>query len=80
MEAFLYEQQAGGSNFVRPARHYIEEFIYVLAGCLEIQLGETTYYLDPGDSIYFQGPQLRHMSAYGDEMLRMIAVSTPPVL
>ena len=80
MEACLYEQQPGGENFVRPARHYIEEFIDILEGSLEIQLGETVYYLDPGDTIYFQGPQLRRMSVRGDETLRMIAVSTPPVL
>ncbi len=80
MEAFLYEQDPGGENFARPLREYTEQFVYVLQGQLEVQLGETIYQLGPGDTIYFEGPLLHRLVAVGDQTLRVISVITPPAL
>ncbi len=80
MEAFLYEQEPNGKNFAAPLRTYTEQFIYVLQGQLEIQLGEATYQLNAGDTIYFEGPLLKQLTAIGDQTLRVISVITPPVL
>lgn len=80
MEALMFEQEPGGGNYAEPPAHYTEEFIYVLQGQLEIQLGEEVYYLNPGDSIYFEGPMLHSLCAVGDETLRVLAVITPPIL
>ncbi len=80
MEALLYEQEPTGEDFATPLDQLTEEFIYVLQGQLEIQLGEDVYRLGPGDTVYFEGPLLRRLAAIGDETLRVIAVITPPVL
>ena len=80
MEAFLYEKKPGGENFAGPLRRYTEQFIYVLQGQLEVELGEECYQLNAGDTIYFEGPLLRRLAAIGDQTLRVISVITPPVL
>jgi transcriptional regulator with XRE-family HTH domain len=79
MEAFLVQREPGEEKITTPLRQYTEEFIYVLQGQLEIQLGEDVYLLGPSDSVYFEGPLLRRLVARGDETLRFISVITPPV-
>jgi uncharacterized cupin superfamily protein len=56
-----------------------EEFIYVLQGQVEIQLGETVYLLGPGDTIYFDGAMLQRIEPRGDQTARYLSVLTPPV-
>ncbi len=80
MEALLFEQEPNGENFATPLKQYTEEFLYVLQGTLEIQLGDEVYVLEKGDSAYFDSPMLRRMAAVGEELLRVIAVITPPIL
>ncbi len=80
MEALLMEQEPTGENFATPLKQYTEEFLYVLQGTLELELGNQVYTLEKGDSAYFDSPTLRRMSAVGDELLRVIAVITPPIL
>jgi transcriptional regulator with XRE-family HTH domain len=79
MEPFLAELEPGEEKFNFPLRQQTEEFIYVLQGQLEIQLGGDVYLLSPGDSIYFEGPLLRLLAARGDIPLRFISVITPPI-
>ena len=79
MEVFLEEWEAGGERTTVPVSQYTEEFIYVLQGQLEIQLGDEVHVLDARDSIYFEGPLLRRLAARGDETLRLLSVITPPV-
>lgn len=79
MEAFLAERRPGQEKLTLPLRQETEEFIYVLQGQLEIQLGEDVYQLGPGDTIYFEGAMIRRLGAVGDETLRFISVITPPI-
>jgi len=79
MEAFLAEKEPGQEKITIPLRQQTEEFIYVLEGQLEVQLGEETYLLGPGDSVYFDGPLLRRLVARGDTTLRFFSVITPPI-
>ena len=79
MEAFLAEREPGAEKIAERLREYTEEFIYVLEGQLEIQLGEEVHLLGPGDTIYFEGPVLRRLAARGDTTLRFISVITPPI-
>jgi transcriptional regulator with XRE-family HTH domain len=79
MEAFLVQREPGEEKITMPLRQYTEEFIYVLQGQLEIQLGDEVYLLGPGDSTYFEGPLLRRLVARGDATLRFISVITPPI-
>ncbi len=80
MEALLYEQEPTGENFATPLKQHTEEFLYVLQGELELQLGDDVYHLTAGDTAYFDSPMLQRMAAIGDEILRVIAVITPPIL
>lgn len=79
MEVFLEEWEPGRERSTMPLRQYTEEFIYVLQGRLEIQLGEDIYSLNAGDSIYFEGALLRRLAARGDDTLRILSVITPPI-
>ncbi len=79
MEGFMVEREPGEELYAKRLRQYTEEFIYVLQGQLELQLGEHLYLLEPGDSVYFEGPLLQHLAAKGTEKLRFISVITPPI-
>lgn len=79
MEAFLAERQPGEEKITIPLRQQTEEFIYVLQGQLEIQIGEEVYHLGSGDTVYFEGAMLRRLAALGDQTLRFISVITPPI-
>lgn len=79
IEAFLAEREPGKERIATPLRQYSEELIYVLQGQLEVQVGEDTYVLDAGDSIYFEGPLLRRVASRGEETARFISIVTPPI-
>lgn len=79
MEVFIAEVEPGDDNIAMELRQYTEECIYVLEGQLEMQLGEEVYLLDPGDSVYFEGPLLHRLTARGDETLRFISAITPSI-
>jgi transcriptional regulator with XRE-family HTH domain len=78
MEPFLAVWEPGDQLATFPLRQQTEEFIYVLRGQLEIQLGEDVYLLSPGDTVYFEGAQLRRLTAKGDTPLHFLSVITPP--
>jgi quercetin dioxygenase-like cupin family protein len=79
MEVIMVELEPGDNYTAMPLRQQTEECIYVLQGQLEIGLGEDIYRLGSGDSVYFDGPMLRHVTAQGDETLRFISIITPPI-
>jgi transcriptional regulator with XRE-family HTH domain len=79
MEVVLFEQEPGQDKPAVRLNQLTEEFIYVLQGQLEIQLGEDIHLLGPGDSVYFDGVMLRRLAALGDVTLRCISVITPPI-
>lgn len=78
MEAFLGEHKPAEENIAVSLSQYTEEFIFVLQGHLDVELTTETYRLEPGDSIYFEGPMLLRLTAVGNEILRFISVITPP--
>lgn len=53
MEPFLVTLEEATIKNQQEFRHEGEEFIFVLEGKMEVQLGEHTDLLEPGDSIYF---------------------------
>jgi transcriptional regulator with XRE-family HTH domain len=79
MEAFLTEREPGDQTPIAHLGEQTEEFIYVLQGQVEIQLGETVYLLGPGDTIYFDGAMLQRIEPRGDQTARYLSVLTPPV-
>lgn len=80
MAGFLVRLKAGESHSTQQLLRPTEEMLYVLQGDLEIRLGENTYRLEPGDSIYYEGASLSGFSAVGSEDLLALCVITPPAL
>ena len=80
MEVIMGRIAPGGGNMARPLRQPTEEWIYVLAGVLRIGLDNEEYLLEPGDSVIFEGAQLKSLgcASAGDDVI-WISVITPPV-
>lgn len=73
MEPFLVTLEPASKKGV-PYNHDGEEFLFVLEGRVEVQLGEHTDILEPGDSIYYDS-SLNHRVACADERpAKIIAV------
>ncbi len=67
-------------NVSRPLREPTEECIIVLSGELDVGLETEEYTLGPGDSIYFEGHQLRRLVNHSnDDEVTWISIITPPV-
>ncbi|MCG3208163.1 MAG: hypothetical protein FOGNACKC_01765 [Anaerolineae bacterium] len=76
--AFIGRFQAGYDHEVVPSRLPTEECIYVLQGCLAVELEMASYLLDSGDSITFDGMSLRRLAVVGDQETAYLSFSTPP--
>jgi transcriptional regulator with XRE-family HTH domain len=69
----------GVENIVRRLSVDTEEFIIVQEGSLLVGLESDEYTLHPGDTIYFEGSALRHLTCASSGEVRWISVITPPV-
>lgn len=78
MLMFLGRYEPGGSSEAISNKPEVEECIFVLQGKLEIELADGSYRLEAGDSIYFEGLDLRRITAAGEEELVYLSVSSPP--
>ena len=79
MEPFLIDVAPSeeGVDFVL-STHEGEEFIYVLAGVLEINYGKNTYILEEGDSIYYDSIVAHHVHAAADSTAKILGVVYTP--
>lgn len=78
LEVFLGILQPGSRNIARPLRQPTEECIIVLSGALLVGLDTGEYTLYPGDSIYFEGHQLRQITSASEEETQWFSIITPP--
>ncbi len=79
MEAVLGSLEFCSGNVVRSLSVPTEEFVMVLSGSLKVVLENEIYILEPGDTIYFEGEQLRDLSCASEEKVTWVSVITPPV-
>ena len=79
MEMFIGHIAPTDENVAQPLPQPTEECILVLEGRLHIELDDAGYDLDPGDSIYFEGPRLRILRALGDKPTTFVSAMTPAV-
>ena len=80
MEVICGRVKPGSGNVVRHLREPTEEWIYVLSGALLVRLTTAEYVLNAGDSIYFEGAQLKALEcASASEDVVWISVFTPAV-
>jgi transcriptional regulator with XRE-family HTH domain len=78
MLAFVGRFQPGYDQEVIPSRQPTEECIHVLEGCLRVELESSSYILDAGDSITFDGMAIRRLAVVGDQKTEYLSFSTPP--
>lgn len=73
MEPFLVTLQPASTEEER-STHDGQEFIFVLAGKMEVRLGDEIHVLDPGDSIYYDSTVPHLVKCHGEETTKILAV------
>lgn len=62
-----------------PLIHACDECIFVLSGRLEVRLGDQTYEVDEGDSIYIDARMPHQILNVGEEEARIVMCSAPAI-
>jgi transcriptional regulator with XRE-family HTH domain len=78
MEPFLIDVLPASDKSYEKSSHEGEEFLYVLAGQIELLYGKDSYVLSEGDSIYYDSIVDHHVHAAGDAAARILAVVYAP--
>ena len=78
MEPFLIDIHPSSAQEVKPSTHEGEEFIYVLAGEVEISYGTEVYRVSAGDSIYYDSIVAHNVHCAGDRPAQILAVVYAP--
>jgi transcriptional regulator with XRE-family HTH domain len=74
MEPFFIEVLPQPPGQVKVSSHEGEEFIVVISGEIELQYGNDTYILKPGDSVYYGSATPHRLVALNDREAQIIAV------
>ncbi|HOO56056.1 MAG TPA: cupin domain-containing protein [bacterium] len=74
MEPFLVTLEPATSKDKHAYAHEGEEFIFVLEGKMEVQLGDHTDVLEPGDSIYYDSTIPHKVQCVDDKPALIVAV------
>ncbi len=77
MEPFLIDVKPHQGEAVLSS-HEGEEFIYVLAGDIEVAYGKDVYRLAAGDSIYYDSIVPHHLHSFGEATAKILAVVYAP--
>ena len=77
MEPILVEMQPGGATYPENP-HEGEEFGFVLAGSINLMLGERKIRVRREESFCFKPDQPHYMENAGKSVARVLWVSTPP--
>lgn len=77
MEPILITIEAGGSSYIDEP-HEGEEFGYVVAGAVNVNLGNKDFRAKKGDSFYFKANKKHYISNSGKTKAIVLWVSTPP--
>jgi transcriptional regulator with XRE-family HTH domain len=76
MEPFIVDIE-GGAEQAKSA-HEGEEFIHILNGNLRFEYGDNAYFLQAGDSIYYDSIVPHRLNSADDQPLRILAVIYTP--
>ncbi|WP_244631185.1 cupin domain-containing protein [Aureimonas sp. ME7] len=68
----------GGGASAGPIRHVGEEVGYVIAGEIELHVGDHAFHLKPGDAFVFPSDRPHHYRNLGTERASIFWVNTPP--
>jgi transcriptional regulator with XRE-family HTH domain len=78
MEPFLIDVSPATPGGHALSSHEGEEFVYVLAGEIEIEYGKDLHILGVGDSIYYDSIVPHQLRAHGSASARILAVVYAP--
>ncbi|WP_010283057.1 helix-turn-helix domain-containing protein [Bacillus timonensis] len=78
LEAMLLKLQPGAESGEFPHTHKGEDFGFIISGKLMYKVGDNTYILEEGDSIYFDSTIPHRYKNIGDTECISIWVVTPP--
>jgi transcriptional regulator with XRE-family HTH domain len=73
MQPFLVEVPPGPDSVLNRSQHEGEEFLFVLGGVLEVEIGGERHRLEPGDAIYYDSRQPHTLRALEGVTARLIA-------
>lgn len=77
LQCNIHHIDAGGAS-AGPIQHAGEEVGYVIAGEIELTVGERAFQLSAGDSFVFQSERPHHYRNTGAERASIFWVNTPP--
>lgn len=78
VEVLLAEMKPKQGEKDELVSHEGEECVYVIQGTLELKLGEKTYFVEEGDSIYFQASIPHRFSNPTEKLLKLLVAAYPP--
>jgi transcriptional regulator with XRE-family HTH domain len=78
MEPFFINIEPSRESDFLFSTHEGEEFIFVVEGLIEINYGKNTYYLNEGDSIYYDSIVAHHVHARNNNPAKIIGVIYTP--
>ena len=78
MEPFLVDIDSSEHADFALSSHEGEEFIFVLAGSVEISYGKEKYALEEGDSIYYDSIVAHHVHAKSGQTARILGIIYTP--
>jgi len=79
MEVSLGRLEVNAVSSEEPLAHGTEEFMLVLEGAMDIEIGPRRYVLEPGDAIYYHGVTPHRFFSVGDQDLIFVSAVSPPV-
>jgi len=74
MEPFFIDVLPQPPGRVKVSQHEGEEFIIVMSGGIELQYGDETFRLEPGDSVYYSSTTPHRLVALNGEKAQIMAV------
>ena len=78
MEPFIIDVEPSKETDFVFSTHEGEEFIYVIAGSVEINYGKSAYLLNEGDSIYYDSIVAHHVHAANGGTAKILGVIYTP--
>ncbi|RYD02581.1 cupin [Desulforamulus aquiferis] len=73
-EPFMVTVEPSGDAVPERHSHCGQEFNYMVSGCMEFYIGDMTYTLGEGDSVYFDSAVPHAMKAHGDKPAKFLAI------
>jgi transcriptional regulator with XRE-family HTH domain len=79
MMAYLIHIEPHANRVAQPLAKTTEQWMHVIQGQMRIVIGDETYSLDQGDTVYYDGDLLQEFGSVSDDNLIIMCCITPPV-